>query len=414
MSLNPFTSNIYQDLWLKYFAKAKKSYSFNFIKDIKFIKHPLFSYYINVGKNSTNGISYILNDKSEDYKNKTFLIYDVPSICEMNKSEGFKSLKTYKIEQYKGFLANFDEFNSLNEYMVSVMSSKSRNKYKSTLRKFEKCFDVSYKIYYKDVTETEYNEALNNFKNLIIERHKDLKIDTNIIDKWNFYQELLFSLIRQGKALLNCVNINNKPISMSLAFVDGQNLIGSIKAFNPDYYKFNTGHIELGKLIEWCFDNKISKLDFSKGEYEYKSKWTNEEYKYYCHVIYDSSNFYCVLTSSILANYFKLKQYLRNRNVNLFLKKLKFQFKSTFRFKTKKEPKISIKPIEKDFNFNDLDLIHVEDDNLNFLNRTVIDLLYRNPEPISNIKIYIKKEKNLMNYIVVGKENNFQIVFTPN
>ena len=415
MSRNPFTSHLYQELWLKHFAKGKQPYAFNFIPNVKFIKHAFLPYYVNVGKNATNGITYDINEAATDYENKTFLVYDVPEFANTNKfPSDVGRLKSYKIRQYKGFLANFKGFNSLEDYMASVMSAKSRNKHRSTLRKFENCFSVSYKIYYKDTSKEACDEALTYFKQLIVERHKDLKIDTNIIAKWNFYHELIFPMIQKGKALLICVNVDNKPISMSLAFIEGNKMIGSVKAFNPDYYKFNIGHIELGKLIEWCFDNNIQILDFSKGEYEYKTKWTNEEYGYDCHILYDASNIKCRLTASLLALYFRLKQYLRDKNVNLLFKKLKFQFKNSAKPNLKADPEVSIKPLDTTIDLNELRQVDMEDKNLNFLNRTILDLLYRNPEPISNIKIYTKREKGLVNYLVVGNTNKFQIEFKPN
>ncbi|HLV69633.1 MAG TPA: GNAT family N-acetyltransferase [Xanthomarina sp.] len=415
MNSNPFTSQLYQDLWLKHFAREKHAYDFNFISNVKFVKHAFFPYYINVGGNSTNGITYDLHKEANDFKNKTFLVYDVPRFANINlPSCDFENLKICKVRQYKGFLANLKEFSNLEDYMASVMSSKSRNKYRSALRKFENCFSVSYKIYYKNTSKEACDVALNYFKQLIVERHEDLRIDTNIIAKWDFYRELIFPMIQKGKALLICVNVDNIPISMSLAFIEGDRMIGSVKAFNSDYYKFNIGHIELGKLIEWCFNNNIKILDFSKGEYEYKSKWTNEEYGFDCHILYDASNLKCRLTASLLAHYFSLKQYLRSKNVNLLFKKLKFQFKNSVKRNLKAEPEVSIKPLDTTIDLNELRQIDMEDKNLNFLNRTILDLLYRNPEPISNIKIYTKREKDMVNYLVVGTVNKFRIEFKPN
>ncbi|PWI29240.1 hypothetical protein DI383_12425 [Flavobacteriaceae bacterium LYZ1037] len=409
MSRNPFTSNTYQDYWLKHFAQGKQSYSFDFIKNLQFIKHHYLPYYVNAGKNSTNGITYDLDCGEEDFKGKTCLIYDVPNYQPLNNSAKPNGLKVYKIRQYKGFLANLNGFSNLEDYMVSVMSSKSRTKYRSTLKKFEHCFNTTYKIDYKSITKERCSEALAEFKELLQKRHESLGIDTSIIDKWEFYNDLIYPMINEGKALLISVYADNKPVSMSLAFVEETKLTGAVKAFDPDYYKFNVGHIELAKLIEWCFENNVSILDFSKGEYEYKTKWTNESYLYHCHVLFDSSNVFSQITAYLLAKFFEFKQYLRDKNFNLFVVKLKYKLKNLFRNTSILDTKIEVEPLAKNIDLNLFKLIDLKDSNSVYLKRIIFDLIYRKPEPLSNIKVYTTNQKNSKSFIVLGELNKFKI-----
>ena len=75
---NPFTSKQFTQIWLKHFHNSKLSHKFDSINHVEFIKTGWLNYYVNVGKNLTKGIYYVINESKSDFRNKTFLIYDVP------------------------------------------------------------------------------------------------------------------------------------------------------------------------------------------------------------------------------------------------------------------------------------------------------------------------------------------------
>ena len=65
-------------------------------------------------------------------------------------------------------------------------------------------------------------------------------------------------------------------------------------------------------------------IDFSKGEGLYKTRWTEIEYHYDFHVLYDSKSVYASMVGITLANFFRFKQYLRDKQVNTWVVKLKY------------------------------------------------------------------------------------------
>jgi len=412
MKHNPFTSNTYQETWLKYFAKQKEGKQFQFIKNLSFIRHKFLPYYINAGRNMTNGVTYKVDTSASDYKNKSVVIYDVPDYCDVSNTIENASLKIHKVRQYKGFLADLSKVTSFEAYLQNTLNAKSRNKFRSTLKKFESCFDVSYNYYYGDIAPDEYKTMMANFKNLVETRYGDLKINTSLISEWPFYEELVYKMLHEKKAMIISIDVAGKPISMSLAFLGENSLVGAVKAFNTNYYKFNVGHIEISKFIGWCIENNKEILDFSKGEYEYKTKWTNTNYLYNCHVLYDDSSVASRATGLLLVKYFELKQYLRDKNFNLFVAKMRFALKNLGASKEQKLP-FKIQPITEDIDFNAYQLVDLneEAERFPFLNRLVFDGLYQKPECFSGIKIYrsVKIIEGKPNYVVIGTKNKYLI-----
>ncbi|TYB76227.1 GNAT family N-acetyltransferase [Bizionia myxarmorum] len=412
MKLNPFTSKTYQEIWLKHFSDNPNPKQFPFIKDLLFFKHRFLPYYINSGRNMTNGVTYEIDSNVDNLEGKTQVIYDVPDYCETNEKLEKKNLKIWKVRQYKGFLADLSGFSSFEDYFQNTLHSKSRNKFRSTLKKFESCFDVKYVYYYGPISMEVYESMMANFKDLVESRYSNLKIDTTLINEWPFYHELVFQMLQEKKALIVSIEVSGKPISMSLAFLGENTLVGAVKAFNTDYYKFNVGHIEISKFIEWCFDYDMDVLDFSKGEYEYKTKWTNTEYVYNCHVLCDSSSMTSRTTGNLLVKYFELKQYLRDKNFNLFVAKTRFKIKN---LGSKKENVLPFKilKVDTDFDVNQFELVslNAEIKNYPFLKRLVLDGLYQKPEAFSGLKVYksVENQSEKPKYAITGIKQKYLI-----
>ncbi|WP_250436334.1 GNAT family N-acetyltransferase [Hanstruepera flava] len=406
---NPFTSKIYELTWLKHFSRHKEGVAFNYVDGLKFYKHSFLPYFINVGRNSTNGITYALDHDARDFKNKTLLIYDVPSYFKIEPPIEGSPIELYEIQQYKGYLADFEGVENLESYLLKELNTKSRNKFRSALRKFEACFDVEYNIYKDFISKEDYSNVMKDFKDIITRRFETLKLDTNLITEWPFYTELIYNMILDEKAILVSIKANGKPVSMSLAFLGSVSLVGAIKAFDSDFYKFNVGHIEISKLIEFCLQNNLRYFDFSKGTYKYKDRWTNSEYNYNCHILYDSSSFTSRMTAKLLACFFNFKQYLRDKNFNLFLVKLKFKLKHLIVCPSNKR-QFELKSINNLDGIDNLLQVNIEEECIKypFLNRIIYDGLFKKPEPFKNLKVY-KLGDSEPTYYVVGKASSYAI-----
>lgn len=328
---NPFTSNTFIDKWCKHYNK--KSYQFECIKNLNFYKSSYFSLYINIGKTFTKGLSYSLNQDLKTYniKRKVFLIYDVPQYFKIENNISPKQLKLIKIKQYPGYITNLKNYKDYNEYIASNFSKKSRYKFKSYKRTLENTFNnISYKHFYGETNRNEYNIIFDQFNNLLKKRFEQkLETNNNLNSKeWSFYKELVYPLILKKQASLYVIYENSTPIAISLNYFSKNILFYAITGFDIDYSKYNVGKVHLMELINWCFEQKIEIFDFSKGYYDYKKRWGDMKYDFENHIYYNPKSLSSIIIAHSTANLFKLKQFLRNKNINKKISKLFYYIKN--------------------------------------------------------------------------------------
>ncbi len=289
---------------------------------------PLF---INVGKNLTKGMSYVLDSSftSYDFKNKVLLIYDVPEYFNIKTETLPKKIKAIKIEQYPGFLTNLETYIDFNNYFSSSFSKKSRYKFKSYQRALESSFDIKYKHFYGDISKEPYDDIFQHFNTLLKKRFEDkLETNNNLIPKeWDFYYDSSFELILKKKASLFVIYDDKKPIAISLNYFSTNILFFAMTVFDMDYFKYNIGKVHLMELYKWCFENNIKIFDLSKGYYDYKERWANVSYNFEHHIYYDSNSISAIAIAHFLKLFFKLKQFLRDLKLNVLLHKITYLFK---------------------------------------------------------------------------------------
>ena len=326
---NPFTSNNYIASWLKFFNDEKSSYSFDIFNDIEFVKDSKFKCFVNVGKNISNGMSYTVNSNADDYKNKVFLIHDIPSY--FPKVKGLPNrLKLAEVGQYKGSYIDLSEMNELNDVLLTCFNSKSRSRFKGRVRQIEKTFNISHRVYYGEMSKEDYHREMEALKSLIIKRFEELNKHNTVVPIWDFYLEVIYPLIQDKKALFNIVYNDDQPIAMSVNFVYDDIVAVSIRSFNVAYSKYNLGGYEIYKMIEWCLANDFNILDFSKGlkGYPYKKRWGTHFYQFNTHILYDSKSFSARFKAWLIKSLFRFKQFLRDKGVNYFYTGLIFKLKS--------------------------------------------------------------------------------------
>jgi CelD/BcsL family acetyltransferase involved in cellulose biosynthesis len=293
MKNNPFTCPTYVSKWFSHFEKNKTEKKFNFIEGISFYKHSRLPLYISSGKNLTKGISYELSEKdAADYKGNVYLIYDIPEFFNIKTNSNQKSLKVKRVKQYPGFLVELDSFNNIDDYMNTTFQKSSRYKLRKYKNRFEQCFDISYKMYYGEISKEEYDFVFDNFRQLLEKRFLDKQITNNNlnVNEWNFYYEVVYPLILEKKASLQVIYDGKKPIGVTLNYFSDTILFDAITVFDIDYSKFHLGSITIMKLIEWSIDNKFKIFDFTKGYFDYKKRWATRQYDFEYHILYDSSS----------------------------------------------------------------------------------------------------------------------------
>ncbi|CAM4381719.1 GNAT family N-acetyltransferase [Zobellia nedashkovskayae] len=411
---NPFLSDTYTSIWSKHFDQSKKSIKFNFLKNISFYRHASLPLYVNSGKTLTKGMDYSLDSEqySDDYKNKVFLIYDVPAYFNTKwQAPSDSTLKLYRSKQYPGFSVELGQLSNFNEYMLATFSKSSRYKLNKYKKRFEACFEVSYKMYYGEITKEEYDVVFDSFKELLTKRFDDKQITNNNLDpeEWQFYYDVAYPLILENKASLFVIYDGAKPIGVTLSYHSNTVLFDAITVFDIDYAKFHLGSVTIMKLIEYCISEKIEVFDFSKGYFDYKTRWSNKTYDFDYHILYDSASFTSKALAFGLKSFFDFKQKLRDKNVNERLHRFTYKLKNR---------KAEVKTAETQFKFDDIstepipnELVEI-DLNLNEnhkIKTLAFEFLYLNDECSINLKAFTDADNQ---YYFIGKTKKVKVSAT--
>lgn len=403
MNQIPFNNSEFQDTWLKHFRNSENPTEFTTFGAIKFYKKSS-GVYVNIGKNITNGNYYSINANAQDFKGNMFMIYDVPSYFKVAPPENSK-LKLFKINQYKGFATELQDYASFDDFFTAQFKSGSRYKYRRNVKRLEACFDIDYKIYNGHISEEEYEHICKFLKKNLSRRFGFLGLDNNIVSKWTYYHDLMFKLINSGEGVLTAIYDAGKPIGISFGFLSEKTMFFAITSFDIDYMKYNLGHTTIMKLMQWCFDNGYEVYDFSKGQYEYKDRWTNLTYNYECHILYDSTSIIARARALYYTNYFKLKQFLRDRNINRLYTQLKHKLKGNDSISI---AKFSIEKLEAlPETISEKNSIDIKEDAFVDVRYHVYQFLYNNPEKAKDLKVFQAANKNI--YYVLGAKHTLRL-----
>ena len=389
---NPFTSKTFTKIWATHFNNSRPLYSFGFIKKLKFFKHSFLPIYINTGKNLTKGISYNLNknNSTNDFKNKTFLIFDVPQYFKTpGDNAEIKNLNLKKVKQYPGFAIKLDNYNDLASYLKATFSKSSNQKLRRYSRRLEHCFNISSKMLIGTIDKAEYDHVFSHFHELLTKRFDDKKTTNNNLNpsEWQFYREVAYPLILEKQAALHVIYNNQTPISVRLLYFSESIIFDAITVFDIDYTKFHIGKISIMKMLEWSFNSSYSIFDFSKGFFDYKESWSDTKYDFEYHIYYDRKSLVANILATTLSNFYKVKQVLREKEVNKKLHNLSFLLKNQKHNSTAQ----NIEEIDEGtINYNENMLVEIDflKREYLFLRKPVFDFLFLSSEHLSNLRTY--------------------------
>nr|WP_299172513.1 GNAT family N-acetyltransferase [uncultured Allomuricauda sp.] len=411
---NPFTSETFAHHWAKHFNKGIKPIPFRFLNQVCCYQSKIPGLYINVGKNLTKGISYNINDTDKrEIRGKTFLFYDVfstSSPVERFAERTFNDFGHFSIRQYPGYLIELKSFSSLEDYISHTFKKSSRYKLRKYKNRLESCFDISFKSIGPDVSKGEYDFVFERFRTLLEKRFNEKKIRNNNLDKreWDFYKDVALPLIKEEKATLFVLYNGYEPISITLGYLSDKRIFDAITVFDIDYAKFHLGSIKIMYLINWAITNNWDILDFSKGHFEYKKRWSNKKYYFHYNVIYDSKSLTSKLLATVLRNFFRLKQYLRDKKINEKLHRFTFRIKNFFP-KKQSHLKYEFHELKEEFpskNYHKMN--HNASENL-FLKKVIFDFLYLNNESYNEFELYGIGESDRSNFVLSGKKKKVQV-----
>ncbi|MEW7291829.1 GNAT family N-acetyltransferase [Aquimarina sp. 2304DJ70-9] len=409
MNNNPFTLPVFTDKWIKHFSTSKPEKRFDFIKNISFVKKSFFPVYVNVGKSHTKGISYNFSDKGKDFKNKVFLLYDIPDYFELDTTHTFSSLKTIDSKQYPGYLVDISKYSDITEYKKSKFGKSSLAKVNKYKRKLESSFDITYTLYYGDISRETYDLIFDRFKVLLEKRFSDIHIHNNNLDpkEWSFYYDVIYDMVLQEKASIYVIYDGDKIIAGSINYHMGQIAIGAIMAYDTDYSKFYLGFTIIHKLLEWAIDKELDVFDFSKGKFGYKTQWSDRTYYFSYRILYDGSSWTATLLSWIMSLYFRFKNNLRERNIGMLKSKFLFLLKKKKK-NTSKHYKVT--QFTETLNSHEFLKVSFGSKNFNYLNRITYDFLYSYSEHIKDIEIF-QYVHDIKSFVIKGKSAKQKVSF---
>jgi CelD/BcsL family acetyltransferase involved in cellulose biosynthesis len=189
-----------------------------------------------------------------------------------NKSKQTDRRKEKKLYEKKDIKYFHTDINEKNFYLLEELIFQKMTLYKS---KKEKTFDNKNLI-------NQYKKIINNISN-------DFKFNISVLEKEGIKISSIFGVV------FNRIYYYLIPIT-----------------HNTEFKKFSPGRFHISNLIKWAQKNDIKTIDFTAGDEEYKSNWSNFSFNMFYYI--KLKNLKGIPRFIFLILYFKLRK-------NLFLKK---------------------------------------------------------------------------------------------
>ncbi|MGW9686030.1 GNAT family N-acetyltransferase [Flagellimonas sp. 2504JD1-5] len=361
--------------------------------------------YVNTGKHLTSGQHYIINEKDKvRFSNKVLYVHDVPEYFKVSDKKT-NLLRLYKIKRYHGYLLNLKQYADFDDFVSKKMSAKMRYNMRKAKQSLNHCLDnIQFRVFFGEhVRKEEYDRLVDAFFKLLEKRAARKKKTIAYLNSSisNFIKQVFYPLVKKRKAVIFAIYHDGNPIAINLNYLSESILFGAFSVFDDDYSKFGIGHLNLIEHIKWCFKNKISKFDFSKGQYSYKEKFCDSMYFFEDHILYNPRS----LKSSFIAFFLAKLTLVKKKMKDYGILKLIVAFKVKALGQEKQ-----IEMYEPSYRFTKVHLnqvskktIAVNPDNepYNFLKKPIFDWLYKNSENYKNVKVLSTAEKNNIYFLKV-------------
>ncbi|WP_298537818.1 GNAT family N-acetyltransferase [uncultured Algibacter sp.] len=262
-------------------------------------------------------------------------------------------------------------------------------------KRLEMCFSIKYTMYCGSIKKDEYDYIMNSLIEMQVKRLNHQKIDNHLLNKYENYKKIAFSLINEKKASLFVIYNNTVPIGITLNFILDKVYFGEITTFDMNYSKFGIGNLLIYKQLSWCIHNNFEYFDMGNGEYEYKKKWCNHHYLIETHIIY-SKNSLVARFASIFCEYLvKLKNVLKRINFHLAYKKAQKIFKGSKEEKSLQQIKYEFHKLESGVNqTKEIKKENFQDPKYDYLKKVIFDFLYLYKEHFQNVVLYSISNKS--------------------
>ena len=369
--------------------------------------YPFYRYYLNRVTNAKN----INEDFDQDSypEDSVVVINDIPPYLSLINDQPDQSFNKIQLPKYTGFLADLSNFGSVDEYLTSQRSSRSRYQIRRSIKRLEACFDIRYEIYHGSIEKQEYDALFDRLRYMIEKRFSQRGDIHLALADWDSIRKGTYQQILDKRASLFVIFDRNKPIDICVNYhLDGivNNLI---RSYDIDYGKFSLGAIDLYKQIQWCFENDYSIFDLSRGEMLYKKQWCNREYYLDCYILYPRKKAKVRIQALKLSAIYRLKEQLKKWKVDILLTKMKKTLKGNPDHKERlSKPLLSSEIIANpviDQSARDIDFESSEFDNY----RTrVYDFQFNYKEVYSDLR-FLSLDKQNRTLLVIGKKKSVKI-----
>jgi len=89
----------------------------------------------------------------------------------------------------------------------------------------------------------------------------------------DFHLDVAKAFAKRGWLVLNFLMLNGEPVAAGYDFKYEQKLFYYLSGFDPEYSRYNVGHLRHMYLIKHCIENGLREYDFLRGDEPYKMKW---------------------------------------------------------------------------------------------------------------------------------------------
>lgn len=349
-------------------------------------------------KNSPENIIYAHESSGNNSKSGIHILEDVPSYVNLELHENYNGYNILK-SNVLGFYVNLEGYSDVQEYLKTQMGAKSRSRLRGLVNRLEKCFDITYKIYFGEISKEDYELLFAYLKKFIEERFSQRGDKHQAMKEWNLYKERTFEMIWKKEASLYVIYNENRPIDICLNYHVAGVYVNKIRSYDIDYSKFRVGYIDIIKQLEWCLENNYTIFDLMRGDLRYKREFCNVISNLDRYILYPKNNFGAKLWANIKKEELLWRPKLRF--IKDATRKVLKNNTSEDTVQENKEPEIKIVEL-KVFPTNiKLELIDLDQEEFNSLRKSVYEFQYSNSESSKDIQIY-KLTEETNSFIVKG------------
>lgn len=223
----------------------------------------------------------------------------------------------------EGYAISLDGVQDLESYLKTHIKPRMRTSVRNNPKKLEALGHVDRNLYYGNLEKDHYHFLMDTMQGMLAQRFAEKGASNERLPEWERLVELFYPLIREKKASLYVISINEEPMAISFNYHLGPVFFLAIPAFDTHYARFAPGHMLIADQITWCVEHGYKLLDMSMGDLRYKHDWCNRKYSFYSLLAYKKKSLSALMGIQILAFRLRAKRYLKQKGVHLIYHRLR-------------------------------------------------------------------------------------------